>query len=298
MQAQAILKAKDELKQKSLTGKEKKAVLHSVFCVMLRWFGTVSQQGNIYSLTRGSSTYQVERFLDGEHLTVLIDLLAKLVLLGEFPELILPVEVLFHFTDLAGMLSIFKSSHRVEVPQKIKDLFERISSPSGRKKFEIDFNQAQEIFSKASQNLKATVAKQIDCEQALQSENDKFKTLALRLIDTQKEKLSVSSQMQALKEFERACDQMRVIFGRDFADISVQSSIPRLTDLQNQNSDLGGQINVLQKQHAEAQILVSEAVLAKKRADDAFSAASKESQNAKKRMDEIVRIFNRSKLGL
>jgi hypothetical protein len=91
---------------------------------------------------------------------------------------------------------------------------------------------------------------------------------------------------------------MRVIFGRDFADISVQSSIPRLTDLQNQNSDLGGQINVLQKQHAEAQILVSEAVLAKKRADDAFSAASKESQNAKKRMDEIVRIFNRSKLGL
>ena len=64
----------------------------------------------------------------------------------------------------------------------------------------------------------------------------------------------------------------------------MHASFPSLTDLQSQDSILASEINVLQQQNADAQILVSKAVLAKKRADYAVSAALKEHEDAKKRV--------------
>ena len=252
----------------------------------------IEGSGSNYILNVEGASFIVERMLDNQHIMALV------ALVEELPENELSVGFLIEFTNLAGVHSIFRSRDIVGYPikQVTHDFFARLGSVKEKQKFEIDFKKAEEVIMEAGEKMKAIVAEQMVRVQDLQAENDKLKALALRLTNAKREKMSLYSKIQALTEFKLAYEQMKVTFGEEF--VHMHASFPSLTDLQSQDSILASEINVLQQQNADAQILVSKAVLAKKRADDAFSAASKENEDAKKRMDGIVRSFNRSKLGL
>ena len=278
---------------KDLVQKRREQV--AIFLIILGKTGVLKERedsvSNYILIVEGVSLV-VERMLDDPHITAL------LALVKELPENELNVGFLIKFTNLAGVHSIFRSRDIVGYPikQVTHDFFARLGSVEKKQKFEIDFKKAEEVIMEAGEKMKAIVAEQMVRVQDLQAENDKLKTLALRLTNAKHEKMSLYSKIQALTEFKRAYEQMKVTFGEEF--VHMHASFPSLTDLQSQDSILASEINVLQQQNADAQILVSKAVLAKKRADYAVSAALKEHEDAKKRMDEIVRIFNRSKLGL
>lgn len=271
----------------------------AIFLIILGKTGVLEKiegSGSNYILIVEGVRLIVERMLDNQHIMALV------ALVEELPENELSVGFLIKFTNLAGVNSIFRSSDIVGYPikQVTHDFFARLGSDAEKKQFAIDSSNANIALSDATARLNAKRALQNQSDEFLNSRYDDLKRIDSEIKKILQQKIECSNKLEKLADFELALSKLKRIFvgNDDVMRTSVPISIPSLTVLENQISQLDSRLEVLQQERAHAENLVSEAVFEKKHADSAFRFVSQKVQKAENHVREILLDFNRRKLGL
>ena len=250
---------------------------------------------NYTLITKDGKEFVLERYLSPERMNALLQLLQK------FPEHLVSVGFFIEFTNRAGELPIFRSSDIVGHPiePEIIDFFDSLGSNAEKEQFAIDSRKADKDFSDATAVLDAIRVRQIEKDIFLNSRCDNLKRIKSQIQTLQHQKIECSNELKTLADFMLALSKLQRIFvGDDVMRTIVPSSIPSLTDLENQISQLEMRLEGLQQERAHAEHLVSDAVFEKKMVDSAFSFASKKVQKAENHVREILLGFNRRRLGI